>query len=94
MATKKSQTGHTRMAGRQFNVSGDNFNEIYILCDYSLRPSQVAARSKEWECGPSLAGIIGSNPTGSMDVSCECCVLSDRGLWVRVISRPEESYRE
>jgi hypothetical protein len=27
----------------------------------------VAARSKVWVCGRSLAGIIGSNPVGGMD---------------------------
>ena len=28
-----------------------------------------------------------------MSVSCECCVLSGRGLCDRLITRPEESYR-
>jgi hypothetical protein len=28
-----------------------------------------------------------------MSVCCECCVLSDRGLWDELITRPEESYR-
>jgi coenzyme F420-reducing hydrogenase gamma subunit len=28
-----------------------------------------------------------------MSVSCECCVLSGRGLCVGLITRPEESYR-
>ena len=28
----------------------------------------VAARSKAWVCGRSLAGIAGSNPTGGMEV--------------------------
>ena len=28
-----------------------------------------------------------------MDVCCECCVLSGRGLCDAVITRPEESYR-
>jgi hypothetical protein len=31
-------------------------------------PIQVAARSKAWVCGCSLAGITGSNPVGRMDV--------------------------
>jgi hypothetical protein len=39
----------------------------------------VAARSKPWVCGRSLAGIVGSNPAGGMDVCRECCVLSGRG---------------
>jgi hypothetical protein len=53
----------------------------------------VAARSKAWVCGRSLAGIAASNPTGVMKVSFECCVLSGRGLCVGLITRPEESYR-
>jgi len=36
----------------------------------------------------------GSNPTwGMSSVSCECCVLSVRGLCVGPITLPEESYR-
>jgi hypothetical protein len=30
--------------------------------------------------GRSVAGITGSNSAGGMDVCCECCVLSGRGL--------------
>jgi hypothetical protein len=36
-----------------------------ILCK---SPIPVAARSKAWVCGRSLAGIVSSNLTGSMDV--------------------------
>jgi len=32
-------------------------------------------------------------PPGGMDVCCECCVLSGRGLCDELIARPEESYR-
>jgi len=53
----------------------------------------VAARFKAWVCGRSLAGMAGSNPAGDMDVCCECCVLSGRGLCVGIIIRPEESCR-
>jgi hypothetical protein len=28
----------------------------------------MAVRSKAWVCGRSLAGIVGSNPAGGMDV--------------------------
>jgi hypothetical protein len=31
-------------------------------------PIPVAARFKAWVCGRSLAGIVGSNPAGGMDV--------------------------
>ena len=37
-------------------------------------PVPVAARSKAWVCGRSLAEIVGSNPTEGMDVvSVVCC---------------------
>jgi len=42
-------------------------------------PISVAARSKAWVYGRSLAGIVDSNPAGGMDVFVECCVLSGRG---------------
>ena len=32
-------------------------------------------------------------PGAWMSVCCECCVLSNRGLWDTLITRPEESYR-
>ena len=53
----------------------------------------MTARSKAYVCGLSPAGIVGSNSTGGMDVCCECCVLSGRGLCDGLITRPEESYR-
>ena len=39
------------------------------------------------------AEIVGSNPTGGMDVCCECRVLSGRGLCDELITRPKESCR-
>ena len=53
-------------------------------------PVPVAARSKAQVCGRSPAEIVGSNP---MDVCCECCVLSGRGLCDELIPRREESYQ-
>ena len=53
----------------------------------------VAVRSKTWVCGRSPAEIVASNPTGGMVVCCECCALSDRGLYDELITLPEESYR-
>jgi len=32
----------------------------------------VAARSKTWVCDHSLAGIVGSNPTGALDIFLLC----------------------
>jgi hypothetical protein len=40
---------------------------------WDLWPIPVAVRSKAWVCGRSLARIVGSNPSGGMDV----CVVLD-----------------
>ena len=55
-------------------------------------PVPVAARSRAWVCGSLLAGIAGSNPAGVMDIYCDYCVLSGRGLCDVLITRPKESY--
>jgi len=57
-------------------------------------PVPVSTRSKAWVGSRSLAEIVDSNPTGGIGYLCyECCVLSGRGLCVRLIARPEESCR-
>jgi len=50
----------------------------------------VAARSKAWVYGRSLAGIVGSNPAWGMDVCVECCVLSGK----RSLRRTDHSSTE
>ena len=57
---------------------------------YPITQNPVAARSKTLVCGRSFGGIVGSNPSGDMDVCCECCVLSGRGLCDELITRPEK----
>ena len=56
----------------------------------------MAARSKAWVWGLSLAGIAGSIPAWGMDVCLLCVldVLSGRGLCDRPISRPEYAVSE
>jgi hypothetical protein len=62
-------------------------------CATAIQPFVVPARSKTWVCGRSIAGNAGSNPAGDTDVSIvDCCVLWSRGLCVRLITRPDESY--
>jgi hypothetical protein len=53
----------------------------------------VVERSKASACGRTVAGIVGSNPSGGIHVYCECRVLSGRGLCEGLIPRLEESYR-
>jgi len=58
------------------------------------RPVPVAARSKVWVCGRSVAGIACSNTAWGIDVcGFEFCMSSGRSLCVGLITRPEESYR-
>jgi hypothetical protein len=54
----------------------------------------VAARSKAWVCGHSVAEIAGSNADGGVDVRLFLVnvVLSGRGLYDGPIARPEASY--
>jgi hypothetical protein len=69
-------------------------SEPYNFTAYSLAVSiQVAARSKAWVCGRSLAGIGASISARIMDVCLLLnVVLSGRGLCDGLITRPEESY--
>ena len=64
-----------------------------ILTDCPPSPIPAASRSKSWVYGRSLAVIASSNPARGMTVSCECCMLSGRGLCDGLISRPEKSSR-
>jgi hypothetical protein len=58
------------------------------------RPIPVAEPSKAWVCTVRLLGLrVRIPPTAWMSVSCECCVLSGRGLCDGLVTRPEESYR-
>jgi hypothetical protein len=70
------------------------FNDVLICWDYMfLVLIPVSAQSKAWVFGVSLAGAVGSNTAEGMgSVSCECCVLSGRGLCVGLITHPEVSY--
>ena len=54
----------------------------------------MAARSTDWCAAARLLRLWVRIPTEAcMFVSCECCVLSSRGLCVGPITLPEESYR-
>jgi hypothetical protein len=76
------------------NIEGVCSSNIkQLLVEKRIEPIAVAARSKAWVCGRSLAGIAGSNSTGEMkSISCKWWVFLDRSLCVGLITRPEESY--
>jgi hypothetical protein len=57
-------------------------------------PILVTARPNAWFAAARLLGLrVRIPPRAWMSVSCECCVLSGRGLCDGPITRPEESYR-
>ena len=74
-------------------VSSTQYRILFEQLPLLAHSVPVAARSKVYVCGRSPAEIVGSNPTGGIDVCRECCVLSGRGLCDELITRPEESYR-
>jgi hypothetical protein len=56
----------------QLYILGVQFSKVATYRKYAVaynaEPIPVAARPKAWVCGRALAGIVGSNPTGGMDV--------------------------
>ena len=66
---------------------------LLLITQTPSEPIRVAARSKAWVCGRSLAVIVVSNPAGGMGDCYDLCALSRRGLCVGLVTRPEESYR-
>jgi len=71
---------------------------VTILCNMVLMlliintPIPVAARSKAWVFGRSLAGIVGSNPAGGMDgcLLWMLCVVLSATSWSLVQSGPTQ----
>jgi hypothetical protein len=53
----------------------------------------MTERFRAWVCSCSYVGILGSNSAKEMDVCCECCMLSDKAPYYRIITPPEEFYR-
>ena len=41
---------------------------VFMCYQIQIWPIPVTARSKAWVCGCSLAGILGSNPAGDMNI--------------------------
>jgi hypothetical protein len=84
---KKETTGNTRS-------KRDSIKHIILVRVWGNLPIPAAARSKAWVCGRSLAGIVGSNPTGGMDVclvSVVCCQVEVSATrWSLVQGRPTE----
>jgi hypothetical protein len=83
--SERSGTQSARFAPRE---------ESLVFIELGVVPIPMTAQSKGWVSARWLAGIAGSNPAEGMDV-CLVRVLcvSRRGLFFRLITRPEESYQ-
>jgi hypothetical protein len=66
------------------------FSTLYMLPCWSRWPRVLRRRSA---AARQLRLWVWISPEAWMSVSCECCVLSGRGLCDELITRPEESYR-
>jgi hypothetical protein len=74
------------------SVSNGHWSRCYWAFEINRVMYECTARSKAWVRGRSPAEIVGSNPTGGMNVCYVCCVLSGRGLCEGLISRLEKLY--
>jgi hypothetical protein len=62
--------------------------KLLLITQTPSEPISVAAWSKAWVWGHSLAAIVVSNSARGMDDCYELCVLSRRVLCVGVVTRP------
>jgi hypothetical protein len=71
----------TRPLGRRRNRWEDDIRNDMIKLKIKNWTSCIQDRNKwkyvekAWVCGRSPAEIVGLNPTGGMNVCCECCVV-------------------
>ena len=79
-----SLSGYPRSAYRKISLQC-NWTERRGKYVYLCLPIPVAVQSKVWICDRSLAGI-GFESLWGYGYPCECCVLSGRGLYDRLIT--------
>jgi hypothetical protein len=88
--TKKKQG---QMTGLNLLIYSFKFTHKFFSLLSSISRSQWLHGPRRRSSAARAAEIVVSNPTRGMDVCCECCALSGRGLCDGLIIRPEESYR-
>ena len=90
LATQTVSRDGTQGSARLYSILrlvGVHLRQLNLQHQYSVLPIPVAAQSKAWVCGRSLAGIAGSNPTESMNMSVVASVCNGP------ITQPEDPYR-
>ena len=74
----------------------NHFESYGIICRVKLNIVGPSGRAvyRRRSAAARLLGLWVRIPPGAwMSVCCDCCVLSGRGLYDELITRPEESYR-
>jgi hypothetical protein len=72
----------------------DNIMKILRMLYQKKGTLPVTARSKAWVATARLLGLwVRIQPVAWMFISCEGCLLTDRGPCDGPITHPEESYR-
>ena len=92
--TAVSDTAPSRVNLRLQLPTAMNHFPLYF-CDNKIRSICATTRAilRRWSAAPRWLRLrIRIPPAAWMSVSCECCMLSGRGLCDGQITRPEESY--
>ena len=69
------------------------FTILRIPFELEAGPIGRAPLRRSFTAARLLRSWVRVPPGTLMSVCCECCVLSGKGLWDELITRPEESYR-
>ena len=90
---RKSSESATRSSPTT-SIMSSHFHSIIPICRISRRRSQVWRGLRRRSAVARLLRLcVRIPPAVWIFVCCDCCVLSGRGLWDGLITRPEESYR-
>jgi len=85
---------HNTHTHKHIHTHTHTHNLMLYSLSSSRSPIPNVARPKAWVRAARLLGLrVRIAPGARMSVSCECCVLSGRGVCNGPIPRPEEYYR-
>ena len=86
---------HPHNSNMGYNIRGGkirNLHKLHVIV-FIVSPPQWPRGLRRWSTAARLLGLrVRIPPQAWMSVCCDCYVLSRRGPWVGLITRPEESY--
>jgi hypothetical protein len=88
------QSGYFSQCQRPKVTHIQNKRQHFSFVYFNINRSRWPRGLRRGSTAARLLGLwVRIPPRACMSVSCECCVLSNRGLCVGLVTRPEESYR-